>query len=314
MGKKVLLTGGAGFIGSHIADALMAHPEVDELVVFDNLSNGSLANIQHLLQSDSFSFVEGDLQDQECLHQLCQGIDLICHQAAMGSVPRSIEQPDLTFANNVQGTFNLFHAAKTAGVQRIVYASSSSVYGDSPSLPKREGDEGSVLSPYAWSKLSNEQMAAQFQAHYGMDCVGLRYFNVFGPRQRPDGPYAAVIPLFISAATQGQSPTIHGDGSQSRDFTYVSNAVHANLQALFHPTSLGAPAYNVACGTAVDLVQLWKAVQDICGIQLDAQHGPSRPGDVKHSQADISKISRQLNYQVQEHWQSGLTKTIQAHE
>lgn len=314
MKKKVLLTGGAGFIGSHLVDALLSHPKVERLVVLDNLSNGSLANINHQLQHPSFEFVEGDLADQALLNELCQASDLVCHQAAMGSVPRSILHPDLTFANNVQGTFNLFHAAKNAGIERVVYASSSSVYGDSASLPKREGEEGHVLSPYAWSKLTNEQMAAQFHTHYGMDCIGLRYFNVFGPRQNPDGPYAAVIPLFVAAAKNKQQPTIHGDGTQSRDFTYVSNAVQANLLALFHTDQLGHQAFNVACGESVNLLDLWDTVQKNCGIQLEANHVEPRPGDVKHSLADISKIQTLLGYQIQEHWDSGLKKTIANHE
>jgi len=293
----ILLTGGAGFIGSHVADALVADARVQLVRVFDNFSTGSRGNLAHLLGHPRFELVEGDIRDYAAVLEACKGINRICHQAALGSVPRSIADPLTSNAANADGTLNVFWAAARSGIKRIVYASSSSVYGDHPDLPKREDRTGKPLSPYAVSKTINELYAGVFGSLYGLELIGLRYFNIFGPRQSPDGPYAAVIPRLMLGIREGQPPLIHGDGLQSRDFTYVDNAVQANILGLFtdNPAAVNQ-AYNIACGTQMTLLDLYAVLQEISGTAVSPVFGPARPGDVRHSLADISKARQLLGY------------------
>jgi UDP-N-acetylglucosamine 4-epimerase len=294
----ILLTGGAGFIGSHIADALLADPRVQGVRVFDNFSTGSRANLAHVNGHPRFELVEGDLRDYDAVLEACQGIDRICHQAALGSVPRSIADPLTSNATNADGTLNVFWAAARTGIKRIVYASSSSVYGDHPDLPKHEDRTGRPLSPYAVSKAINELYAGVFGSLYGLELIGFRYFNIFGPRQSPEGPYAAVIPRMIEALRKGEAPLLHGDGLQSRDFTYVDNAVQANLLGLFTDHSAAVnQTYNIACGAQLTLLELYALLQEALGTHIPPTFGPARPGDVRHSLADISKARDLLGYQ-----------------
>ncbi|MFZ4428109.1 MAG: SDR family oxidoreductase [Saprospiraceae bacterium] len=293
----ILLTGGAGFIGSHVVDALVADPRVDFVRVLDNFSTGSRENLAHLSGHPHFGLVEGDIRDYATVLEACKGIDRICHQAALGSVPRSIADPLTTNAVNADGTLNVFWAAARSGIKRIVYASSSSVYGDHPDLPKREALTGKPLSPYAVSKTINEFYAGVFGSLYGLELIGLRYFNIFGPRQSPEGPYAAVIPRLMQAIRLGHPPVIHGDGLQSRDFTYVDNAVQANLLGLFtdNPDALNQ-TYNIACGAQMTLLDLYAVLQELSGTSIPPVFEPARPGDVRHSLADISKARQSLGY------------------
>ena len=309
---KILLTGGAGFIGSNIARSSNQDSRVTEVVILDNLSSGHMSNLEGILDSPRIKFVLGDIRDFAICTQVMQGVDAVCHQAAMGSVPRSVKDPISTNANNVDGTLNIFRAAYEAGVKRVVYASSSSVYGDEPNLPKFENRVGNPLSPYAVSKKVNELYAEVFSNIYGMEFVGLRYFNIFGPYQSPDGPYAAVIPLFMKAAMEGQSPLINGDGSFSRDFTFVDNAVQANVKALFTDKKEALnTAYNIACGERIDLNQLWEYISAAAELDLPAEHGPQREGDIPHSLADISKAQELLGYKPEIDVKTGLAKAYE---
>jgi nucleoside-diphosphate-sugar epimerase len=291
-GKAVLVTGGGGFIGSHLVDALV---EAGARVrVLDNFSTGRRENLAGV--SGAIDLVEGDLRDPDACRRACQGASVVFHQAALGSVPRSVADPATTIAVNVSGTANVFGAAREAGVARVVYASSSSVYGDSPALPKREGEEGEPLSPYALSKAMNEQLARVFHRCYGMELVGLRYFNVYGPRQDPDGPYAAVIPRFFKAYLEGEPPVIYGDGEQSRDFTFVADAVSANLLAAAAPAESCGRAYNVAGGAATTVRDLAGLVAKALGGGPEPRYEPPRAGDVKHSLADLTRVRAALDY------------------
>jgi len=308
--QRFLVTGGAGFIGSHLCEYLLQHGA--RLVrVLDNLSEGKRENIAPWLDRDDFEFIEGDITEAETCQQACRDIDYVSHQAALGSVPRSIKTPLLTNAANVTGFLNLLTAAKDAGVRRFVYASSSSVYGDSRELPKQESRIGTPLSPYAASKRTNEVYAAAFAHAYGIETIGLRYFNVFGPRQKPDGPYAAVIPLFIDALQQNRPPLINGDGEQSRDFTFVANAVEANIRALFTEVP-GATnqVYNVAFGQRRSINQLFEALRDMTGCDVEAVHRDPRPGDVRDSLADISRAAKYLGYAPSYDIDAGLKVTL----
>jgi len=311
---NILLTGGAGFIGSHIADALMQDERVGKVRVLDNLSTGSMKNIEHLLGQDRFEFVEGDIRDFDVCSRAATGMDLICHQAALGSVPRSIKDPLTSHAVNVNGTLNIFTVAKEIGIKRVVYAASSSTYGDHPGLPKVEERIGNPLSPYAVTKLVNELYASVYSTNYGLETIGLRYFNVFGPRQNPHGPYAAVIPLFTQAVLKGEAPTINGDGTHTRDFTYVDNAVRANVLALFTQNrDAHNQVYNIACGKQTTLLELYNI---LAATLTSSSHpgvvlGPERQGDVKHSLADISKAKRLLGYEVSVGVEEGLKRTLQ---
>lgn len=309
--RNILLTGGAGFIGSHIADALMKDKHVGKVRVLDNLATGFKKNIEHHFHDRRFEFMEGDIRNYDTCLQAAAGMDLICHQAALGSVPRSINDPLTSNEVNVTGTLNIFTAAKENGIKRVVYAASSSTYGDHPALPKVEDQIGNPLSPYAVTKLVNELYARVYASAYGMEFIGLRYFNIFGPRQNPNGPYAAVIPLFAQALIDEKSPTINGDGSSSRDFTYVENAVQANLLALFvENTDAVNQVYNIACGKQTSLVELFNGLKTYLPTDINPKYGPERKGDVKHSLADISKAKRLLGYEVLVNVEEGLRETM----
>ncbi len=306
----MLVTGGAGFIGSHLVDALLARGA--RVRVLDNFATGHRENIAHVL--DRVELVEGDIRDSDVCGRASKGIDVVFHQAALGSVPRSMKDPGTTFAVNVLGTVNVFAAGREFGVQRVVYASSSSVYGDSEKLPKREGEEGRPLSPYALSKSVGEETASVFDRCYGFETVGLRYFNVYGPRQDPQGPYAAVIPRFFRAVLRGEPPVIYGDGRQSRDFTYVADAVHANLLAAVAPREACGAAYNVAGGTQTTVSDLARLVGEVAGRAIKPAFEAARPGDVLHSLADLSLVSRQLGFKPETSLKEGLAKSRRFYE
>ncbi|MDF2455971.1 MAG: Vi polysaccharide biosynthesis protein VipB/TviC [Cytophagaceae bacterium] len=309
---NILVTGGAGFIGSNLVDALLRDSRVELVRVLDDFSNGRRKNLNHWLKDSRLEILEGDIRDFSVCQQACKNIDKISHQAAMGSVPRSIKDPLTTHNVNVNGTMHVFTAAKEAGIKKIVYASSSSVYGDSEILPKKEQHTGNLLSPYALSKSIAEQYAALYARNYGMNFTGLRYFNIFGPNQDPGGPYAAVIPLFLKAINEGVAPQIFGDGENSRDFTYVTNAVQANVLGLFKEvTKAEAHVYNIACGYRTTINELWKALSQLSGRDLSPVHLPVREGDIPHSLADISKAKTDLNFVPDTVFLDGLKKTYE---
>ncbi len=291
-GARVLVTGAAGFIGSHLVGALLDRGAI--VRALDNYSTGRLENLAQF--REHIEMIEGDIRDLATCRRACAGIELVFHEAALGSVQRSIEDPATTLAVNVCGTANVFAAARDAKVRRLVYASSSSVYGDSAALPKREGEEGAPLSPYAASKVMNEELAAVFGRCYGMELVGMRYFNVYGPRQDPDGPYAAVIPRFFKAYASKQAPVIFGDGGQSRDFTYVADAVTANLLAAAAPRADLGRAYNVASGRRTTVNELARSIREALGGGPEPKYESPRPGEVRHSEADLSLSRRELGY------------------
>ena len=307
-----LVTGAAGFIGSHLVEALLAAGQ--RVVGLDNYATGHRANVEAAGRAgaDRFRMVEGDIRDPDACREAVAGADVVLHQAALGSVPRSIADPLATDAVNVHGFLNVAWAAKETGVSRMVYASSSSVYGDHPALPKVEAEVGTPLSPYAVSKKADELYARAFADHYGMGMVGLRYFNVFGPRQDPDGPYAAVIPRWFNALADGRPCTIYGDGETSRDFCYVANVVQANLRAAVTPGASGV--YNVAFGDRTTLNELYAAIRDRVAERrpeverLDPVYADFRPGDVRHSLADVSRARRDLGYAPTHSAAQGLTE------
>ncbi len=307
---KLLLTGGAGFIGSHILEAAINDSRIEKIRVLDNLSSGFMRNIEPFLDIAKVEFVEGDIRNRETCAEVMKAMTAVCHQGAMGSVPRSIKTPELTHDNNVTGFVNIATAARDEGVKRMVYASSSSVYGDADYMPKVEEKIGSPLSPYAVSKHANELYADVFAKNYGMTIAGFRYFNVFGPRQDPNGAYAAVIPLFFKHALEGTSPTINGDGSITRDYTYVANVVKANINALFADKWQGNEVFNIACGTTTTLNVLWHQIKTITGSSTEAMHGPDRTGDILHSLADISKAARLIDYTNLTDLSSGLDQAL----
>ncbi len=307
-GVGVLITGGAGFIGSHLADAAVAGGA--RVRVFDNLVTGRRENLAHL--ADEIELIEDDLRDVDACRRACEGVELVFHQAALGSVPRSLKDPASSLAVNVSGTANVFTAARDAGCRRVVYASSSSVYGDSPELPKQVGVEGEPLSPYALSKKMNEDLARVFQRCFDMELVGLRYFNVFGPRQRHDGPYAAVIPRFFAAYAEGQAPLIYGDGEQSRDFTFVADAVRANLLAAGTASASAHGAYNVASGRRATVNELAALIRRLSGGGPEPNHAPPRSGDVRHSLADLAATTAGLGYLPDFDVESGLAKLAES--
>jgi UDP-N-acetylglucosamine 4-epimerase len=310
--KKILVTGGAGFIGSNLVEELLNDKNVSLVRVLDNLATGSLKNIEPFRSDKRFEFIEGDIRDYDTCLQACDGIDYISHQAALGSVPRSINDPLTSNNVNITGTLNIFTAAKEKNIKRVVYAASSSTYGDHPGLPKVEDKIGNPLSPYAVTKYVNELYAKVYADLYGMELIGLRYFNIFGPRQNPKGPYAAVIPLFIKSILENTPPVINGDGEHSRDFTYVSNAVDANIKAMYSENKKAAnQVYNIACGQQTSLNQLFIHLKSFAGSTLEAIHGPDRKGDVKHSLADISKATALLNYEPVITVADGLAKTFE---
>ena len=304
-----LVTGGAGFVGSHIVEYLLEHG-AKQVRVIDNLSEGRLINLEHLKQNDRLRFTEGDITNEETVAKIMEGVDFVSHQAALGSVPRSLKTPLATNHANVTGFLTVLDAARRANVKRFVYASSSSVYGDHPVLPKVETQIGKPLSPYAVSKRVNELYADVFSSSYGMKIAGLRYFNIFGPRQNPDGPYAAVIPLFIRSLMSGESAMINGDGGQTRDFTYVENAVQANIRALFSNVA-GAmgKVYNIAVGERISVLEMYKILQENAGSDINATHRPDREGDIRDSLADISLANQYLRYQPEVTMREGLRMT-----
>ena len=312
MKYNILVTGGAGFIGSNLVEALLEEDRVGKIRVLDNLSTGYKKNITEFLSDDCLEFIDGDIRDFNTCLEACEGIDLISHQAALGSVPRSIAEPLITNEINITGTLNIFTAAKEKGVKRIVFAASSSTYGDSEGLPKVEDIIGKPLSPYAVTKYVNELYAQVYATTYGLEYIGLRYFNVFGPKQDPNGAYAAVIPLFMKAAIEGKAPKINGDGAYSRDFTYVANAVQANILALFTKNDTAVnEIYNIAFGERTTLNELWKYIQDSIGIDLEASHGPNRVGDIPHSLADIEKAKKLLQYSPKYDVSNGLKNALE---
>ncbi|TAE30591.1 MAG: SDR family oxidoreductase [Cytophagales bacterium] len=303
---RVLVTGGAGFIGSHVVDALLANG-AGLVRVLDDFSNGQRANLTHHLNNPRLEILEGCITDATICDRACAGITHVCHQAALGSVPRSLAQPERFMQVNVVGFGNMLEAARKRGIRRVVFASSSSVYGDEPHLPKREDRAGQPLSPYALTKQINEQQAALWSRLYGLETIGLRYFNVFGPRQRPDGPYAALIPRLLEAARLGHSPTLFGDGEQSRDFTFVANVVQANLLALTtqNQAALGK-VFNIATGQCVSLNAAWANVQATTGYIGPPNYAPERPGDIRHSLATIEKAEQLLGYKAMIGFEEGI--------
>ena len=307
--RLFLVTGGAGFIGSNLCEAIlkMGH----RVRCLDDLSTGRQANVDLFLDNPRYEFIKGDIKDFDTCMKACEGVDYVLNQAAWGSVPRSIEMPLFYCANNIQGTLNMLEAARQNGVKKFVYASSSSVYGDEAHLPKREGVEGNLLSPYALTKRCDEEWAKQYTLHYGLDTYGLRYFNVFGRRQNPNGAYAAVIPKFIKQLLNDERPIIHGDGQQSRDFTYIDNVVQANLLACQAPHSAAGQAFNIAYGGREYLIDIYHAICQALGKDIEPIFGPTRPGDIKHSNADISKAKELLGYAPTHNFEQGLKEAIE---
>jgi UDP-N-acetylglucosamine 4-epimerase len=306
-----LITGGAGFIGSNLVSYLLSQG-AGKVRVLDNLTTGSFRNISQYVDHPSFEFIDGDIRDHETCRKSCEGIGYVSHQAALGSVPRSIKDPQSTHAINSTGFLNMIIAAKEAGVRRFVYASTSSIYGDSPTLPKREEETGAPLSPYAVSKKTNELYAHVFASIYRMEFIGLRYFNVFGPRQKPDGPYAAVIPLFMKSVMEGRPPSIDGDGEQTRDFSFVDNVVQANvLSMLSSDTEAVNRVFNIAVGERISINQLYKEIARIFGSDVRPIYRQPRAGDVRDSLADISAARKLLSYEPTIKVAEGLALTAQ---
>jgi len=304
-----LVTGGAGFIGSNLCEAILKLGY--RVRCLDDLSTGKQANVDLFLGNPNYEFVRGDVKDLDTCLNACEGVDFVLHQAAWGSVPRSIEMPLFYCANNIGGTLNMLEAARQKGVKKFVYASSSSVYGDEPNLPKTEGREGNLLSPYAVSKRADEEWAKQYTRHYGLDTYGLRYFNVFGRRQDPNGAYAAVIPKFIRQLLSGETPTINGDGKQSRDFTYIENVIEANLKACLAPHEAAGEAFNIAYGGREYLLDIYYGLTEALGLNVEPNFGPDRAGDIKHSNADITKARALLGYAPDWSFEKGIQSAIE---
>lgn len=307
-GTLFLVTGGAGFIGSNLCEAILKLG--GRVRCLDDLSTGKQHNVDIFRDYLNYEFFRGDVKDLDTCMKTCDGVDYVLHQAAWGSVPRSIEMPLFYSLNNIQGTLNMLEAARRNGVKTFVYASSSSVYGDEAHLPKEEGVEGNLLSPYAVTKRCDEEWAKQYTRHYGLKTIGLRYFNVFGKRQDPNGAYAAVIPKFIRMLLHGEQPVIHGDGRQSRDFTYVENVIEANLKACLAPDEASGEAFNIAYGGREYLIDIYETLVKALGKDVPPTFGPERPGDIKHSNADISKAQRLLGYHPEYDFARGIAETI----
>jgi len=308
---KILVTGGAGFIGSNLVESLLNLPQVTFVRVLDNLATGNENNINQFYNHPKFEFINGDIRNFDTCLSAMNGIDRISHQAALGSVPRSINDPITSNDVNITGTLHVLTAAKEKGISKIVYAASSSTYGDSETLPKVEHIIGKPLSPYAVTKYVNELYADVFHRLYGINIIGLRYFNVFGPKQNPNGPYAAVIPLFVDSVLNNKSPFINGDGSQSRDFTYVANAVHANIKALLaeNPDTWNQ-VYNIAFGERTTIIELFNILKSLSGSAIYPTFRDKRIGDIPHSLADISKARRLLDYNPNFDIKNGLYETL----
>lgn len=304
-----LITGAAGFIGSNLCEAIL---ELGYKVrALDDLSTGKQQNIDIFMDNSNYEFTRGDIKNLDTCMKACEGVDYVLNQAAWGSVPRSIEMPLFYCANNIMGTLNMMEAARQNNVKKFVYASSSSVYGDEPNLPKKEGIEGNLLSPYALTKMCDEEWGKQYTMHYGLDTYGLRYFNVFGRRQDPDGAYAAVIPKFIKQLMNGESPTINGDGKQSRDFTYIENVIEANLKACLAPSEAAGRAYNIAFGGREFLIDIFYGLTTALGVEVEPNYGPDRAGDIKHSNADISDAKELLGYDPEWSFERGIKAAIE---
>ena len=304
-----LITGGAGFIGSNLCEAILKLGY--RVRCLDDLSTGKQANVDLFANNTNYEFIKGDIKDLDTCINACEGVDYVLHQASWGSVPRSIEMPLFYCANNIQGMLNMLEAARQNGVKKFVYASSSSVYGDEAHLPKQEGVEGNLLSPYALTKRCDEEWAKQYTMHYGLDTFGLRYFNVFGRRQDPNGAYAAVIPKFIKQLMNDEQPTINGDGKQSRDFTYIENVIEANLKACLAPHEVAGQAFNIAYGGRDYLIGIYYTLTKALGKDIEPKFGPDRNGDIKHSNADISKARKLLGYDPQYDFERGLSEAIE---
>lgn len=304
-----LVTGAAGFIGSNLCEAILNIGY--KVRALDDLSTGKQKNVDMFLDNPNYEFIKGDIKDLDTCMRACEGVDYVLNQAAWGSVPRSIEMPLFYCANNIQGTLNMLEAARQKGVKKFVYASSSSVYGDEPVLPKKEGREGNLLSPYAVTKMCDEEWAKQYTRHYGLDTYGMRYFNVFGRRQDPNGAYAAVIPKFIKQLLNGETPTINGDGKQSRDFTYIENVIEANLKACLAPSSAAGEAYNIAYGGREYLIDIYYGLTKALEVDVEPNFGPDRAGDIKHSNADISKARELLGYDPDWSFERGIEAAIE---
>ncbi|MFQ3574906.1 MAG: NAD-dependent epimerase/dehydratase family protein [Cytophagales bacterium] len=308
---NLLITGGAGFIGSNLAEYLLENRLVNRLVAFDNLSNGSLKNLKRCLEFSNFEFINGDIRDFELLKKTFKGVDIVSHQAALGSVPRSISDPITTNEVNIEGTLNVLKACVDQKVKRVILAGSSSTYGSSTELPKVEEKIGQPLSPYAVTKYTLELYADVFKRVYDLDFIVLRYFNVFGPKQDPENPYAAVVPLFCKAVLKGDSIKIFGDGEQFRDFTFISNVVEANESAIFTENKDALnQVYNVACGEKISINQLADFLIDYSGIKVEIEHLPERVGDIKNSLASIEKAKKLLDYEPKVKVLEGVSKTF----
>lgn len=303
-----LVTGAAGFIGSNLVEAILKLGY--KVRGLDNFSTGRRVNIEDFLGNPLFEFIEGDIREFDTCLNACDGVDYVLHQAALGSVPRSMKYPLMYEDNNIKGTSNMMEAARMKGVKRFVYASSSSVYGDSPILPKVEGNEGNVLSPYALTKKVNEEYGKLYTRVYGLPCVGLRYFNVFGRRQDPDSQYAAVIPKFIKALKVGEQVEIYGDGEQSRDFTYIENVIEANLKSCLAPEEACGEAYNIAFGERFTVNQMYRLMCEQLGVFLEPKYVAPRPGDIRHSLADTSKAQRLIGYKPDWSFTKGFVEAV----
>lgn len=307
-GSKFLVTGAAGFIGSNLCEAILDMGY--EVTALDDLSTGKQENVDFLKDRKGYHFIKGDIKDFDICMKACEGIDYVMNEAAWGSVPRSVQMPLFYEENNIRGTLNMMEAARQQGVKKFVYASSSSIYGDHPVLPKVEGQEGNLLSPYAVTKKANEEYGKLYKRLYGLDTYGLRYFNVFGRRQDPDGAYAAVIPKFIRQLLHGETPTINGDGKQSRDFTYIDNVIEANLKACLASSDAAGEVFNVAYGGREFLIDIYYDLCKALNIEKEPNFGPDRVGDIKHSNADISKAKKLLNYNPDYNFASGIKLAI----
>ena len=303
-----LVTGGAGFIGSNLCEALLKCGY--RVRCLDNLSTGKLENMDSFISSPEFEWIKGDIRNLDMCLRACEGVAYVLHQAAWGSVPRSIEMPLFYCENNITGTLNMLEAARRAGVRRFVYASSSSVYGDEPNLPKKEERIGKLLSPYAVTKKADEEWARQYTLHYGLGTVGLRYFNVFGRRQDPNSLYAAVIPKFIFQMLAGERPVIHGDGKQSRDFTYIENVIEANLKACAAAENACGEVFNIAYGGRERLIDVYWMIANTLGVRIEPCFDEERAGDIKHSNADITKAKKLLGYAPDWNFEDGIQKSI----
>lgn len=303
-----LVTGGAGFIGSNLCEVLLNKGY--RVRCLDDLSNGKQSNIDLFLSDPNFTFIKGDIRNLKTCMDACDVVNYVLHQAAWGSVPRSVEMPLLYEEINIRGTLNMMEAARQNGVKKFVYASSSSVYGDEPNLPKQEGREGNLLSPYAITKMVDEEYGKIYAKLYGLETYGLRYFNVFGKRQDPNGAYAAVIPKFIKQLMNGERPTINGDGKQSRDFTYVENVIEANLKACKAPSEASGEAFNIAYGGREHLIDVYSALCKALGKNVEPIFGPERKGDIRHSNADINKAKKMLGYDPNWSFDKGIEAAI----